>query len=255
LSVSAKRADGLRARLKRAGLFVAIVWGVASSFIAFEIVALQGVDLAFAFPGLFGDTIVSPATKASIACVVGPEESAGPAAPSPGLKPSEARASAWLLGLRVGQDGSVRHFPKVRTETLAELRAGVEQLASTLGVPTPAIFAPQQVANAPQEFVAFVDADTQGTARQLAVRFSPSACQLFKLGSVWGYSMLNRLAAPGSRAILAPQIRYHAVKLGLPQALWQPMVDRSPKGATVNQLEADMTAVTEGLTKFLLTQP
>jgi hypothetical protein len=236
-------------------MFIAIVWGVAASFIAFEVVSLKSVDLAFAFPTLFGNLIISQATRSSTACVVAPGESAEGPAGSAGFKSSEVRAGAWLLGLRLGRDGILRQFTTLGPDVLTQSQSGVEQLANALKVPAPGVFVPQQVANAPREFVIFVEADARGTAHQLAVRFSPEACLLYKLGAFWGYSMIVRLATPGSRAVLAAEIRYYALEADLPDALWQPMVARSPTEATVSQIELDTTALTEGLTKYLLTQP
>jgi hypothetical protein len=255
LTDPAKRAAGVTPRLKRAGTFIAIVWGVAASFIAFEVVSLKGVDLAFAFPTLFGNLMISQATKSSTACVVARGESAEAGAGAAGFKSSEVRAGAWLLGLRLGQDGIMRQFTTLGPDVLTQSQSSVEQLASAFKVPAPGVFVPQQVANAPREFMVFVEADARGTAHQLAVRFSPEACQLYKLGAFWGYSMIVRLATPGPRAILAPEIRYYAIKVGLPDALWQPMVARSPTEPTASQIELDTPALTEGVTRYLLTQP
>src|ERR1700682_5350500 len=61
---------GLGTRLRQLGAFVAIVWAVAGSFIAFELVSLRGMDLALAHPAMFRNLLLSRATQASKACEV-----------------------------------------------------------------------------------------------------------------------------------------------------------------------------------------
>ena len=173
-------------RLKQGAAFVAIVWGVAASFVAFDVLALKGMDLAVAYQDLFGNLLLTAATTESRTCVVQPEERAGGT-----LSIQETRgaqAGAWLLGLGVGRDAVVRQFSAADSGALTQLAATVEQLADSLGVPAPGVFEPEQIANANREFVAFVEADSRGTAHQLAVGHTGLACQVYKLGAMWGYS-------------------------------------------------------------------
>ena len=55
----------LATRVRHVIAFVAIVWGVAGTFVAFEILALSGMDVASSFPDLFGDIALSRAVTQS----------------------------------------------------------------------------------------------------------------------------------------------------------------------------------------------
>jgi hypothetical protein len=243
---------GFAKRLKRAAAFVAIVWGVAATFVVFEVLALGGMDVVVSYQDLFGKLLLSPAITESKTCVVEPDDRAGAA--GGGLRASDARAASWLLGVVLGRDASLRQFSTSNPETLAALSAGREQFAGDLGVPAPDVFVPRQLANANSEFVAFVEADGRDTAHQLAIRHSPQACQLYKLGAVWGYSEIVRLAIPDARAVHAVEIRHYAQQANLPDELWRPMVAGTPRGAVKRDPASD-SALTNGITKFLTDQP
>ena len=173
-------------RLKGLAAFVAIVWMVAASFIAFEVVALLGVDVALSHPDALGDVMLSQATQASTACSVGPGERVEGTVPDISL--NIARAAAWTLGLRVGEHAVVRQTPAAPDEMRKRSAQAVERLADSLGAPRPAPFTARQVAVANTEFVDYVEGDGAGTAHHLAVAYSVDACRLYKLGSFWGYS-------------------------------------------------------------------
>jgi hypothetical protein len=134
---------------------------------------------------------------------------------------------------------------------LAQLAAAIEESAVHLGVPAPVSFVPEQIANANREFVAFVEADGRGTAHQLAVKHTPQACQVYKLGAVWGYSEVVRSALPGERAVFALEISHYAQRAGLPDSLWRPMMDPTPSEATTDELQAATAALTDGVTRYL----
>ena len=108
--------------------------------------------------------------------------------------------SAWLLGLNLGREAVARQSSASNSRLLTQLTADSSQLADRLDVPPPTVFSPVQIANANTEFVAFVEQDAGGTARRLAENLSPQACELFKLGALWGYSEMVRPLLPGERA-------------------------------------------------------
>ena len=172
------RPRSLATRLKHAALFVAIVWALASSFVAFELLSLSFTDAIVANPDQAGDLALSPATKQSTACKVDPGEAAAQAGP---LAAPEARADAWMLGVHFGSDTQSGVASKDRTT--AQSVSEVERLAQRLAVPAPAPFSARQIAYAHDEFVSHVEADAGGTAYGLAVRYSPEACQIYKLGA------------------------------------------------------------------------
>ena len=113
-----------------------------------------------------------------------------------------------MLGVHFGSD--TQSGVPSRDRTNAQSVSEVERLAGRLAVPTPGPFSARQIANAHDEFVSHVEADAGGTAHRLAVRYSPEACQLYKLGAFWGYTMWIRVALPGTRTAMVIPINYYA---------------------------------------------
>ena len=247
--MAAGSARPLASRIRKAVAFVAIVWGVAATFVAFEIVSLRGMDLALSYPSVFGGIALSPVVTKSTSCVVvsGNTREQPPST----ADVSTGRAGAWLLGLNLGRDAVFRQYAEPDSTFLAELAEGLRALAERLGVPPPAVFRPRQMANANTEFVAFVEHDAGETAHRLAEHVSPNACELFKLGALWGYSEMVRPSLPGERAVFAMEIRHHALRAGVPEPLWNPMLQRTPANATADEVISQMTALTQGVTTYL----
>lgn len=237
-------------RLKGVLALVSIIWLVAGSFVAFDILAMRGAELLFAFPDTFARRLLSESTKTSRACEVGPGEGVGD--PDGEIGPELARAASWTLGLRVGEEVVVRQSPDATPELRERAVTAIDRLAASLSVPRPAPFNWEHAALAYAEFVDYVELDSSGTAHQVAVRYSPEACRLYKLGSFWGYSSLIRPAGPGSRSMHAVVIHHYARELGLPDALWKPMYDPSPADGTFESISEETRNLTEGMTKFLL---
>jgi hypothetical protein len=100
------------------------------------------------------------------------------------------------------------------------------------------------------EFTGYLEADASGTAHALALRFSPDACQVYKLGAFWGYSALVRAASPGVRTTHAAEIRHYGQMAKLPEGLWQPMTEEAPR-ESADRLAADTGAFTAGVTNYL----
>ena len=102
--MAAPAARPFASRLRNVVAFVAIVWGVATTFVAFEMVALGGIDLVLSYPAFFGDIALSRTVTQSTSCEVGPDDT--PERRAPALDAGEARVGAWLLGLSLGRDAS-----------------------------------------------------------------------------------------------------------------------------------------------------
>ncbi|HEU4926871.1 MAG TPA: hypothetical protein VFT24_07470 [Vicinamibacterales bacterium] len=237
------RPRSLRTRLKHASLFVAIVWALAGSFVAFDLVFLSAT---LANLEALGDVALPEATQQSTACKVGQDEATGQAG---ALAAPDAQADAWILGVRFGSNTQSR--ASSRDSTNVQSVSEIERLAGRLGVPVPGAFSPGQFANANTEFVTYVEADASGTAHRLAVRYSPEACQLYKLGAFWGYTMWIRVGVPGRRTAMAIPINYYARQAGLPEPLTRAMV--TPASADTSRAEraAEAIALTEAVTKHL----
>ena len=239
----------LASRVRRAIVFVAIVWGVAATFVAFEILALSGMDVALSFADRFGNVALSPTVTQSTSCTARGDGTGGPRPPATGLR--DARVGAWLLGVSLGRDAVVRQFAGANPQSLEQTADRLRVLAGRLGVPTPILFRPIQIANANTEFVAFVENDGSETARGLAAAFSPQTCELFKLAALWGYSEVVRPVLPGERAVFALEIRHHGRRAEVPEPLWSPMMQRLPADAKAEEVSNQMTILTNGVATYL----
>ena len=242
-------ARSFASRLRNVVAFVLIVWGVATTFVAFEVLSLRGTDLVSSYPTVFGDIALSRVVTQSTTCVV---------SDTSGVPPTQAgvnggRANAWLLDLILGRDAVVRQVA-ASSPLLTQLAAASGDLARGLGVPEPATFRYRQLANANTEFVAFVEAGAGDTAQRLAANVSTQACELFKLGALWGYSEMVRPSLPGERAVFAMEIRHHALRAEVPERLWNPMLERIPADSKPDEVITQTTALTEGVTTYLAGQ-
>jgi hypothetical protein len=230
-------------------VFVAIAWSVAATFVAFEVVSLSAVDLALSHPAVFGDLLLSRTVTASTSCTVA-SGSDGSRASSVGE--ADARVGPWLLGLSLGRDAVFRQYAPSNRQVPEELAKGRDELAARLSVPSPEAFTPEQFANANTEFVAFVEnGGAAETARQLAARHSPRACELFKLGAVWGYAEMVRPVLPGERAVFGMEIRHYARRADVPESLWGPMLQVTAADAKREDIIASTESMTGGITTYL----
>jgi hypothetical protein len=127
----------------------------------------------------------------------------------------------------------------------------VARAAAALAVPPPPIFAPRDVVRAPSEFVAFVEGDAQATARAIAASYGADACEIYKLGLYWGYSMSARNSLPGENNIYAVEIAHYARRRALPEEVWKPMVDSTPADMTVPDLIADTVRISNEMQAYL----
>src|SRR5258705_13379805 len=107
--MAAPAAGPLALRVRHAITFVAIVWGVAATFVAFEILALSGMDVALSFPDRFGEITLSRAATQSTSCTARAVNApGGPRPPTAGQR--NDRVGAWLLGVRLGRDSVFRQL-------------------------------------------------------------------------------------------------------------------------------------------------
>jgi len=157
-------------RVRHAIAFVAIVWGVAATFVAFEVIALGGFGLASSFRTVFGDIALSPAVTQSTSCTPRAAGTAQPRPPAAALR--DARVDAWVLGVRLGRDAVFRQLKGTKPQSLEQTVADLGAVAGRLGVPAPSVFRPAHIATANTEFVPFVESDANQTAHRLAEIFS-----------------------------------------------------------------------------------
>ena len=98
LEMAAPAARPFDSRFRNLVAFVAIVWGVATTFVAFDMVALGGVDLVLSYPALFGDIALSRTVTQSTSCEVRPAtRRTGARPPSTRVRPMWARGCSVLV--------------------------------------------------------------------------------------------------------------------------------------------------------------
>jgi hypothetical protein len=183
-----------------------------------------------------------------------------------GLPTADVRALAWLLGVRLGHharsvlivatsagaaDARVRELLAAQQRMVDNAAAERDRVASLLKAPRPAPFTPANEATVNIEFVPFVENDGNQTARALATVHGSEACELYKMGAYWGFSLLVRAALPGEPNIYAREIAYYARRLEVPESLWQPMVSRTPADAAGEKLATEADAATRSVTAYL----
>lgn len=219
-------------RLRGVAIFVAIVWAIAASFIAFDLLARAGGGWLGAF-----DVALPDAVSRSTVCNVTDETKTG--AP-------DAQAAAWLLGVQAGflartaSTSEDLQGDALRTATrqiAAQAKAAAEQLAARLQVPVPGTYVPINIVNAIIEFGQFIETSPYPTPEAIAAAYGRRTCEIYKLGAYSGYSLLVRL--PGTANPYELQIRYYSRRLNIPDSLWQPIVapvDESASNRVTTQI-------------------
>ncbi|MBS1820071.1 MAG: hypothetical protein JSU08_19220 [Acidobacteria bacterium] len=240
----------MRYRARDIVTFVALVWAVAGSFVLFDVVMLRGMDVALAHPLLFQSVLLSTATKTSTTCEV--DANTTPAYPVGSQDWRVVRAAAWTLGQQVGRDAQAAMSSTVTPETLAASAQAINTFATSLSVPVPSRFQPVNIVNSNTEFVQVLEAGADGTAHALAQRYGADACQLYKLGALWGYAAVARFSLPGERNIYSSEISYYASRLELPNELWQPFVARTRRDAPAAEIMQATLAQSQTLTNYLI---
>ena len=109
-------------RVRHVIAFIAIVWGIAATFVAFEVVSLSAVDLALSHPDLFGDLMLSRTVTESTSCAA-PAGSERPQ-PSTMISEADARVGPWLLGISLGRDAVFRQYAGSNRQVLEQLAQG-----------------------------------------------------------------------------------------------------------------------------------
>ena len=241
--------SSLAERLRGVLIFLAIVWAVAASFVAFELLALGG------FSTLRGSSLaLSRAVQNSTVCD----------APEGAVAPGSVVAAAWMLGVHAGAEARVssslspggvtgnnaeqQQLLLARARAIYErAHADTERAAQALQVPVPPMFSPQNAVNALVDYPPVVEGDGDVTARALATAYGRRTCEVYKLGSYWGFGALMRNAAMGIDHPFDVEVTYYFRRLNIPEALWQPMI---ASGASADsQLDSD--ALTDGVNRYL----
>jgi hypothetical protein len=209
---------------RRALKFLVIVWSIGAGFLALEAVFVRISDFSLGHfaPAEMALTKQTPAGAARCREILKGIATADKDA---------ARASryrAWMLGYQFGVANSGAR------KTLENAQA----LARDLGVPEAAL-AKGHLAYAAHDFAVSLEEDPQCVSAALAKRYSNQHAGFYKFGAAVGLTA-------GSDAVLTqePQIRAYGRAAGVPQELWQPLIE---KKAAVRSIVRRIDSYIKGL--------
>jgi len=200
--------------------FLAIVWLIAAGFLGLEalFVRISDFSLRHVAPAELALSKQSPAGAAhcrEIVKGIAPAQSQGASGAS--------HYRAWMLGYQFGIANSGA------PNTLETARA----LARELDIPEMEI--PKgHMAFAAHDFAVSLEEDPQCVSAALAKRYSNRHASLYKFGAAVGLTA-------GSDAVLTQeaQIRVYGPAAGVPQDLWQPLLEKKEAVPTaVNRIES-----------------
>lgn len=235
--------------MRRLLIFVAVVWSVAGSFVAFEILLLGAGGVLLGNPRIAESLALSTATRDSTTCDASPDRAsldAGAWATNP-----DVRFATWTMGLKLGRDAIARQYSTVDRRVLDAAFSEAEALAVRLQITPPRGFIVEHALNANVEFFAYVEGDAQQTAGALTARYAPEACHLYKLGLFWGYASLVRGMIPGDATLFGAEMSHHARRAALPEELWVPMTERTTASDTSQQIWTAGEALTRRINEYL----
>ncbi len=192
---------------RRVVKFLAIVWSIAAGFLALEALFLRISDfsLGHVAPAELALAKQSPAGAAHCREIV------------KGIAPVERRGTdgadhyrAWMLGYQFG----------IANSGVPNMIENARALARDVGVPEMEI--PKgHMAYAAHDFAVSLEEDPQCVSAALAKRYSMQHASLYKFGAAVGMT-----AGSGGILIQEPQIRVYGRAAGVPQELWQPLLEK-----------------------------
>ena len=261
--MTVRAAPSVLNRVKPLAAFLAIVWGVAASFVAFDLLFLAGASRLLEAGGAFEALAPLSALENSEVCRVGQADSTS----AGGRASPDIRSRAWTLGVQMGlharaslivaENAQAASGERAEASLAGQRRAvdgaaaELERQAAALNVPRPEAFTPANPATVTIEFVPFVEGGGNNTGRALATAYGRDACELYKMGAYWGFWILVRPALPGEPNIFGREIGYYARRVEVPESVWQPMVARTPSNASSDALVTEADAATARVTAFL----
>jgi hypothetical protein len=187
--------------------FLAIVWLIAAGFLGLEalFVRISDFSLRHVAPAELALAKQSPEGAAhcrEVVKAVVPMESRGLGAAS--------HYSAWMLGYQFG----------IANSGAPNMIESARALARGLGVPEMEM--PKgHVAYAAQDFAVSLEEDPQCVSAVLMKLYSAQHASLYKFGAAVGMT-----ASSGGILMQEPQIRVYGRAAGVPEQLWQPLLDK-----------------------------
>jgi hypothetical protein len=206
--------------LRRALVFLAVVWSIGAGFLGLQALFLQLSDLSLAHvvPAKIGLPTQSAAGAARCKDVVKtltPHENQGQA--------SASRYRAWSMGFQFGYADEMANGASQDAGQVNKMMGAAQELARALGVPNVAL--PQgHRAYGIRDFTVSLEEDPQCVSAALAKRYSEQHASLYRFGAAVGLAMVYRMVVPRAEPLLEPQIRVYGQAGGVPAELWQPLL-------------------------------
>jgi len=206
--------------LRRALVFLAVVWSIGAGFLGLQALFLRLSDfsLAHIVPAKIGLPTQSAAGAARcqevVKTLMPPENQA------------QARASryrAWSMGFQFGYADEMANRASQDAGQVNKMMAAAQELARGLGVPNVAL--PQgHRAYGIRDFTVSLEEDPQCVSAALAKRYSEQHANLYKFGAAVGLAVVYRMVVPRAESVLEPQIRVYGRAGRVPAELWQPLL-------------------------------
>lgn len=222
-----------RSRLRRAMLFLLVVWSIGGSFLilqaSFQKTFFGAASLFGVSPGLHPQ---SSEARSNCRAVV----AALPIVASQTLSEAQSQFLAWTLGFRFG---FLRYYieshPLDDNQSTANL-AFMHQVSETLAIPDVAYPKSQHKALELNDFADSLEEDPQCIAAALEIRYSAQHANLYKFGAATGTVTMYRVSIPNTDDLLAPQIRSYGSAAGIPNNLWEPLLKHADRTQIQSQI-------------------
>ena len=228
-------------RLRRALIFLAVVWSTGGAFLALQ-AGFLGVSTHLLSTSVPGSLALPTQTKAASArCreilkgLPGPAQNANAAA---------AFYQTWQLGYAFGfMEG--QNIAGVLKRSAGEpiLRRESLPVTTALGIPFPALLEHQRTAYALRDFTQSLEEDPQCVAAALESRHSPRHAALYKFGAALGVAGIFRRLVPEMDDVLTPELRLYGSAAGIPVKLYTRPFSRSAAAPGADAKQAVQSAV------------
>ena len=241
-----------RSKLRRIALFVGITWSVAAGF---ELLQEGGGELLRAGlrTGAIPERWLGPGGAVSAPTVCNPPQAVTPVTAEDQRR--VAAADAFRLGSKLGFLASALNAETSATQAVAQETAAVSAMAKALGVPAP-VLGPLPPRTERLSVSRRIPCNTTGGAssgRSSGV-VSPRHGALFRFGAYSGYALFVRSALPEIGASFVAEMRYYAVRSGVPEELWQPLIGNL-SGMSRAQAQQKLMEAMASIQTYLLEGP
>lgn len=159
------------------------------------------------------------------------------------------RVAAYQLGFDLGLYSGARNSGS-RVQEPPSLLQERDRLARELAVPLPAIPPLHRLADALNEFEAYVTQDPECIGARLSAGYTREHDALYRFGAFVGHSVTYRGMAPEIGPTFVPALRRYGQAAALPERVWRPLAEPSSQKAGP-QAWAEGSAIADGILAHL----